>query len=305
MVMLRSVLAAALALSIASPLSAQPTAAVTDLPDGLVGEFYPPPGGGKAPLILVLSGSQGGVPRPMAADLNAEGFGVLALAYFGAPGLPDTAQSIALEYFERATAWLARQPSGSHRRVAVLGGSKGAEAALLAAAGDPRICAVVANVPSSVSWSGIGRPGDQNPGPSWTRGGRPVAYVPFDPGRDAVMADRYSRRLDGALADTFIPVERIRGPVLLISGGQDRMWPSTRMADQIMARLDRTRFPFPHEHLRYDAGGHAVFGKPDRPIPDRVVANGGGTAEGNQAARLDNWPKAVAFLKEAFRSGCR
>jgi uncharacterized protein len=303
--MLRRLLAAALALSIASPIAAQPALPMTDLPDGLVGEFYPPPAGGKAPMLLVLGGSQGGIPRQMAADLNAEGFGALALAFFGAPGLPSTAQSIPLEYFETATAWLARHPAGSHRRVAVVGGSKGAEAALLAAASDARICAVVANVPSSVSWSGIGPPGDENPGPSWTRAGRPVAYVPYDRGRDEVMAERYSRRLDGALGETFIPVEKILGPVLLISGGQDRVWPSARMAEQIMARLDRGRFAFPHEHLRYEGAGHAVFSKPDRPIPDRVVANGGGTAESNQAARRDNWPKAVAFLKEAFRSGCR
>ena len=39
------------------------------------------------------------------------------------------------------------------------------------------------------------------------------------------------------LATATIPVERIRGAVLLVSGSDDRMWPSRWLADRAMQRL--------------------------------------------------------------------
>ena len=288
--------------------AANPPAPITDLPEGLVGEFYAPPGG-KGPLILMLGGSEGGIPSSTARDLNAHGFGVLALAYFRAPGLPQTLQSIPLEYFDKAVDWLSSQHTGTRRRVAVVGVSKGAEAALLVGSRDPWVCAVMAALPSSVAWVGVNMQNPMAAEPSWTSGGQSVAYVPYDfsSGFKSVI-DLYTHSYAKAKPETQIPVEKIRGPVLLISGRQDAIWPSTTMSDAAMARLDAARFRYPHQHLAYDNAGHAAFGKPPAPgvvVPAAMIAQAGGTAEGNVAARVDGWPKALAFLDEAFRKGCR
>src|SRR6185503_14753007 len=86
-----------------------------------------------------------------------EGYGALALAYFGAEGVPKTLQSVPVEYFDRGIAWLQARPEAGPRRVAVAG------------------------APSGVTWPGINpAAGRGDPGPSWTRAGQPVPYAPYD-----------------------------------------------------------------------------------------------------------------------------
>ena len=308
-VLVRWILAALCAAFLACPAwAANPPSPITNLPDGLVGEFYAPPDG-KGPPILMLGGSEGGIPSSAARELNAHGFGVLALAYFKAPGLPQTLQAIPLEYFDKAVDWLASQPTGTRGRVAIVSASKGAEAGLLVASRNPKVCAVAAGLPSSVAWAGVNMQNPMNAGPSWTSGGQPVPYVPYDfSGGFKSVIDLYTRSYAKAKPETQIPVEQIRGPVLLISGRQDALWPSTAMSDAAMARLDAAKFRYPHQHLAYDNAGHAAFGKPPAPgvvIPAAVIAQTGGTVEGNVAARVDGWPMVLAFLDEAFRKGCR
>jgi uncharacterized protein len=261
--------------------------------------------------VLVLGGSEGGLggSGPLAKRLAGEGYGALALAYFGADGVPKTLQDVPVEYFDRGIAWLQARPEAGGRRVAVLGGSKGGEAALLVAANNRQVCAVVAGAPSGVTWPGINpAAGRGDPGPSWTLAGKPVPYAPYDRSKPfKSVFDLYERSLPAAPPESFIPVEKIGGPVLLISGRQDSLWPSSAMADAMMARLDNAKFKYPHQHLAYPDAGHAGFGAPVAPDNPNLshLADFGGTVAGNQAARADGWPKALAFLATAFRTGCR
>lgn len=55
----------------------------------------------------------GGLTEPRASLLASKGFVVLALAYLRYPGLPKTPESLHLEYFEEAVAYLRRQPEVS------------------------------------------------------------------------------------------------------------------------------------------------------------------------------------------------
>ncbi len=106
----------------------------------------------------------------------------------------------------------------------------------------------------------------------------------------------------------MIPVERINGPVLLVSARDDKLWPSAAMGDAVIARLDRAGFGFPHRNLAYDNAGHAGFGEPLPPgssVPPAMLAQLGGTAEGNLAMRTDAWPKILAFLDEALQPARR
>jgi dienelactone hydrolase len=275
-------------------------------PAGLVGELHLPGGKGRAPALLVLGGSEGGHASAFhyAQVLARRGFAGLGLAYFGDPGVPATLENVPLEYFTRAVDWLAAQPGVDPKRIGVFGGSKGAEAALLIAARDPRIKAVVAGAPSSVAWQGVNMSNPISPGPSWTEGGKPRPFAAYDgsvPFRGVL--DMYQRSLAKAPPKAAIAVERINGPVLLVSGRDDRLWPSTAMADAMMARLDQAKFRFRHTHLAYDHAGHACFGEPPAPgveIPPRIVQLGG-TIEGNVAARADSWPKVLAFLDETLK----
>src|SRR5581483_4943151 len=54
---------------------------------------------GRKPAVLVLGGSEGGLPGFTSRMLAAHGYPSLALAYFKEPGLPQTLDRIPLEYF--------------------------------------------------------------------------------------------------------------------------------------------------------------------------------------------------------------
>jgi hypothetical protein len=104
-----------------------------------------------------------------------------------------------------------------------------------------------------------------------------------------------------AHAEAVIPVERINGPVLLISGRNDAMWPSTTMSDMVVHRLREKAFSHPVEHLAYENAGHAVSSPPALPAmsgyPDEAA---GGTAAGNAAGRADMWPRLIGFFDAAL-----
>ena len=124
---------------------------------GLVATWYPPTTGRRGPAILALGGSEGGEAgsKYLARQLNKHGYGVLALAYFQADGLPQLVQELPLEYFDRAIAWMKSQPQVDPSSMGIYGISVGAETALVVAARHPELKAVVAGVPSSVVWQGI------------------------------------------------------------------------------------------------------------------------------------------------------
>ncbi|MFN2459740.1 MAG: hypothetical protein ABR591_03470 [Candidatus Velthaea sp.] len=74
------------------------------------------------------------------------------------------------------------RPEVAGKQYGILGTSKGAELALLAATVDSRAAAVAAVVRTDVVWFGLP---DYSAGPgvetsSWTLGGKPVAYIPSD-----------------------------------------------------------------------------------------------------------------------------
>lgn len=264
---------------------------------GLVGSFYQPAQPGRHPAFLVLGGSGGGVPTPLgpAGGLASHGYGVLALAYFRAPGLPPSLSNIPLEYFATALQWMSAQPSVDRSRVGVLGLSRGAELALLLGTIHPDLHAVVGYMPSNVIVGGCCDAGTRV---AWTLGGRAVAPAPFVPMRRSMTMDRPE-----------IPVERINGAVLLISGRDDEVWPSTGMADAIMARLRQHRFAHPFLHLAYYHAGHGI-GRPftstmelnsrRHPLTGRIMRMGG-TPSGTARARADSWRRMLAFVDEHLR----
>jgi hypothetical protein len=108
-----------------------------------------------------------------------------------------------------------------------------------------------------------------------------------------------------------IPVERTHGPVLLISGEDDGVWPSEMMAEAVVARLKHSHFPYAVEHLKYAHAGHRA-GRPEV-VPvwhGRVVnptsgreENLGGSVKGDAESSLDAIPKVLEFLRRSLQGG--
>jgi acetyl esterase/lipase len=255
---------------------------------GIYGNLYlPEHAAGRRPAVLVFSGSGGGLTTSTAAALlAAHGYPSLALAYFKAPGLPQALHDIPLEYFTSAIRVLRAQPGADPRHVLVAGESRGGEAALLLGAHFPHLVnGVVAGVPSSVV----------NPGfpdasrPAWTLGGRSLP---------AVSPSEFGQPNPPGRARAVIPVERIRGPVLLACGEQDLVWPSCGYVEAMTARLRARRFAQPVTALRYRDAGHLIggIGAWYGSMTDDALTAAGGTVAGTQAAQADAHAKLLALL---------
>jgi dienelactone hydrolase len=270
---------------------------------GIVGRFFWPQSSEPSAAILVLGGSDGGLgyASSLGPHLAASGYAVLALAYFHKGSLPSALTEIPLEYFDVAVHWLESHPRIVPSRLGVFGFSKGAEAALLLAARNASIRAVAVAAPSCVVWEGLNRyrPTGRS---SWSVKGIPAPYVPYDRSiKKSSPVAMYTRSLDaaGALHDTRIPVENINGPILLLSGDADRLWPSSRMAEQIMSRLEQQGFSHAHQHVSYPGAGHAVaplFRLKDRILFRAMSGIFGGSPKANRSAQLDSGNRAVAFF---------
>ena len=88
-----------------------------------------------------------------------------------------------------------------------------------------------------------------------------------------------------------IPVERIHGPVLLLSGEADNLWPSTMLSEMIVTRLRSHRFKYPVEHTAYPEAGHLIS-----TIRTDDVTRRGGTIEGNHEAQVDGRRRFLDFF---------
>jgi len=283
--------------------------------DDLVGTFACPDESGPFPPVLTLGGSDGGISEVYLNLLVPEGFACLALAYFGTAHLPRSLVEVPLERVERGLRWLAAHPQSATRdgRVGLIGGSKGGELALVVAAMYPDLVGpVVAYTPSSVVWAGIDFSSPRGTmRSSWSRGAAPLVFVPYPPGVAPVMSDRgmtilpiYERGLENldAVEAAAIPIERATGPILLISGGDDHMWPAARMCGMAMERMARHGRARAVRHLNYPEAGHVLV--PRRAAPPNVpqmpmMFDLGGTPGAANAAHDDAWPQVIAHLRQS------
>ena len=294
--------------------------------EGLVGALLRPSAPSACPAVITLGGAGGGLSEGGARSLASEGFAALALAYFGADTLPRELVEIPLEYFEKAISWLRAQPGVDAGRLAVVGNSKGGELALLLGATYPEdVGAVVGYAPSPVVWQGISFDREfyyGGPKSPWSLRGEPVPFAPpsrplpyelvglagsLFGGWPIVTRPFYERALadDGPVVDAAsIAVEGISGPVLLVSGTEDGLWPSTRFSEMVMERLKAHDHPFPSQHLRYEGAGHLIAPRGYKPKQSwgRNLELGG-SPEANEFANADSWQKVLRFLKESLGAG--
>jgi len=291
--------------------------------DGVVGTLFTPASPGPHPAVIVLAGSGGGAWLSPAALLASRGYAALALGYFRMPGLPHGLVNIPIEYFEAAITWLRETVRPREDFIAVIGVSRGGELALLLAASIPEINAVVAYVPSGVLFGPFGpsEPGDNRPRAAWTHRGRPLPHLgennrtvdwsAVDQKRTPIVERSVyltMLRDRDAVERSSIPIERTRGPVLLISGKDDDQWPSFDLAQIAYRRLQGHRHPYPFAHLSYEGAGHGITFPYTpttstsyvHPVNGRTYSLGGHPAM-TAGANADSWPKVLAFLEDARR----
>jgi dienelactone hydrolase len=294
----------------------------TPIHDGrLRGTLFAAEGATDCPAVMVLGGSDGGdLYTFVAALLAAEGFVALSLAYFGSHDLPKSLIEIPVEYFVEAVTWLKARPETGE--VGVLGFSRGAEAALLTGATCPDVRAVVALVPGTLSGGGVsGSDFTAMAKPAWTLGGAPLPLLPppwdpvsmkeaqeaFSTGQPLAARPGILRALESAGArvdDVAIRVEQTHGAILLMSGEDDQLWPSSPFAEIAERRLRSANFPYSFEHRRYANAGHFACLPPNLPAATATARHPvvpmlfafGGTPQGNAAASADLWPRIAAFL---------
>jgi hypothetical protein len=190
----------------------------------------------------------------------------------------------------------------------VIGTSKGAEAALLLASRDPRICAVAGFGPSSVVWANVG-PGIDGPATqprsSWSECGRPLPFVPYDLAWTPTTINRLPsyRSLYEQSLTTFaeyvpaaaIPVEHIKGDVLLAGGGDDQVWPTEQFIQEIKDR--RTTHRLATNAITLPAAGHRIRlpGESFNPTGGMAMARGG-TPDADRALGQQVWPALLELL---------
>jgi len=258
---------------------------------GFAGRLYQPaPGTEKKPAVLEIGGSQGGFGGGLTGALFAShGHPTLDVAYFNAPGLPSALSNIPLEYFVQALRWLGMQPNVDPRQVYVTGTSRGSEAALLLGSYFPDLVAgVIASVPSNVSLCS-----PSCDGPAWTLNGQPVPFT-----------RQFNNPAPTDLPGAVIPVEKIRGPILLVCGGSDLVWHSCAYAKAIRDRLAANHVSRPHPLLAYPSAGHGVGilvrYEPGVGNASSMAGSGfglaGATVGANSAALAKVWPRVLAFL---------
>ncbi|MXP45313.1 alpha/beta hydrolase family protein [Allopontixanthobacter sediminis] len=273
---------------------------------GLIGNFYAGQGSDRRPAILILGGSEGGLAAGVDSQaqlLARRGFAVLAIAYYRLPDQPAKLELVPIETITRGLDWLKAQDAVDPERLAMMGTSKGAEAALLVASRRPDVRAVVAAAPSHVVWQGFDWNLAPVEGSSWSVGGKPVPFLPItDVGWDG---DVYTPALANLHKhpEAIIPAERITGPVLLLCGEADSLWPSCTMARAARDRRNAEGSAAATTVLAYKDAGHFGVGPPlaeGREAP-WIITLFGGTKEGNLAARKDGWPRTIAFLEAALK----
>jgi dienelactone hydrolase len=289
---------------------------------GLIGTLYRPDGADRLPGVVLLGGSEGGMHEDDAALLAAHGFAVMALAYYGMPGLPPTLRDIPLEYFATGLDHLGSNRHVRADRLAVIGMSKGGEAALLAGSMLEGLRAVVSVVGSGLVTQGISQDvlsGSlleilTTPVASWTYRGRELPYLPnvVTPALRSALADDAPVALRWAMPDldrsavdpaVIIPVERIQGAVLLVSGEDDQGYGVAHhhVAEQRLAAAGRQGT---WRHIVHPGAGHLIAAPPYGPTTQTTSAGPGvtfyhgGTAVANARARTATWHEICRFLAQ-------
>jgi dienelactone hydrolase len=218
------------------------------------------------PLIVGFGGSEGGNAwtsdswKKTRDQFIEKGYAFLAIGYFGANGTPKLLEKIAIEDVYNAIKKASNNKKVNGKKIAIVGGSRGADLALLVGSYYKDIDCVIGLVASNAVF-----PGNTNhfTTSTWTFEGKELPFVPVNEEAVPFLMKRdlrgtFETMLKDSIAEkkALIKVEKIKGPILLISATEDEVAPTTPMSDKIIARLKEQKFKYHNEHIAIE-GGHS------------------------------------------------
>lgn len=223
-------------------------------------------GKGKSqPLIVGLGGSEGGNAwtsdrwKKTRDEFIDKGYAFLAIGYFGTKGTPDILNKIAIEDVYNAIKIAAANKQVNEKKIAIIGGSRGADLALLLGSHYKDISCIISIVGSNAVF-----PGHTNHFTTscWTYQNKELPFIPVnDEAIPFLMKKDLRGTFEAMLKDkasvekSAIQVENINGSVLFLSALKDEICPSTPMAEMMVQRLKDNNFRYHYEHKAIE-GGH-------------------------------------------------
>ncbi|WP_052255299.1 acyl-CoA thioesterase/bile acid-CoA:amino acid N-acyltransferase family protein [Salinicoccus sp. YB14-2] len=285
-----------------------------DNPD-IKGSLYAPKKPGDYPAVIILSGSDGGSESHAASFLAGEGYLVLALSYFNDEGLNEHLEKVDLAYFKLAADYLSNHEK-SNGSVNLIGYSKGAELALLLGSIFNCFQSIIAGSASNYVTSGM-KGGIFAPVPGWMLDGKPLPYLKmkfpvsfmFSTIKNYIrkqpmyFLEIWKKSLGRKSVSEFkISVDKIGAPLLIISGSDDKLWPSGNFNEEIQKERDNGN----DLYLSYKKAGHFIsFPYNFYQLPanihmdlDGMIIDFGGTKYENAKAAEDSLEKILAFLRQ-------
>ncbi len=218
------------------------------------------------PLVVVFGGSEGGdsfkdSPRAY-QSLQKLGFSVISIAYFGTDNTPPFLMEISLNNIMARVKEIASSPEIKNNCISLIGGSRGGELVLLLGSLFEDVNLVVAHTPSHVVYPAVMLSVPQRS--AWQYNRNPVPFLTMEQFTYSQIEgyltgnskEPFLRAMENsdAVKDAVINVEDIQGPILLISGKYDEVWPSFEMSNKIMERLDKNKFQFDYKHIAQNTG---------------------------------------------------
>lgn len=285
--------------------------------DGFIGEMLYHGDDTRRKTIVLLGGFEGGINSliPIAGALSAEGFNVLALAYFGVGYLPSKLSKIPLEYFDKAIDWLKKKSYVDDKKIGLIGYSKGGELALLLSALKDDFKTTVAVMPSNYRMEYVG--GLFTNKAPWVYKGEDLEYINID--KKAYLLEMlksiknkenigqisiYKNGVETAAnkESAKIEVENIKGDVLLFSAKDDNIWQSYEFCTEAEKTL-KARSGYKHvEHISYENTGHCLYApllpvEMEYPISFGGKLELGGDLQSNIRSQMHGWNYLISYLR--------
>jgi hypothetical protein len=103
----------------------------------------------------------------------------------------------------------------------------------------------------------------------------------------------------GAVKRAAIATERAHGRLMLVSGGDDRVWAAGRMCRMIVDRMSSHGRADDVTHLHYPQAGHILFPytRPSDAMFPEYPMDLGGTTTDDLAAHAAAWPQVIKHLR--------